>query len=161
MWRFAANLKSGGIKIMMPLTIHCNHSILQFNPDVQFFILCKGQNAGKPGTEPWSNSFVATACNQEMRDFYYWLTYGLFRTKAFESFHRGSVIPFIYLQETRDLIMPAAFEIYPKWDEFKLLLRQMELLETRKNNLAEILKNTATLQEYLIRNYFIQQGIKT
>ncbi len=124
----------------MPLTIHCNHSILQFNPDVQFFILSKEHNAGKPSLEPWANSFVASACNKEMKDFYYWLTYGLFRAKAFELFHRGSVISFINLQETRDLIMPAAFEIYPKWDEFLLLPKHIELLEKRKNNLAEILE---------------------
>ncbi len=95
-----------------------------------------------------------------MTDFYYWLTYGLFNAKAFKIFHRGSVIPFINLQETRDLIMSAAIEIYPQWDKFKLLLEHLESLEKRKSNLAEKLKNTRTLQEYLIRNYFIQNGIR-
>ena len=147
---------------MMPLSIRCNHiSSQQDVSDAQFFILSKGENAGKPGLEPWTNSFVATASNAEMKDFYFWLTFGLFKAKSFKVFHRGSVIPFINLQETRDLIMPAANIIYPQWQEFKTILKQLELLEQRKNNMAQILKSTATLQEYLIRNYFIQNGIKT
>ena len=146
----------------MPLSIRCNHiSSQHYISDAQFFILSKGDNAGKPGLEPWTNSFVATAANAEMKDFYFWLTFGLFKAQSFKVFHRGSVIPFINLQETRDLIMPAANVIYPHWQEFKKILQQMELLEQRKNNLAQILKSTATFQEYLIRNYFIQNGIKT
>ncbi|MEO6723641.1 MAG: hypothetical protein ABIN67_24955 [Ferruginibacter sp.] len=145
---------------MIPLIVRCyHHSAIQ--TDAQFFILSKGNNAGKPGFTPWTNSFIATAPNAEMKDFYFWITYGLFKAQSFKIFHRGSVIPFINLQETRDLIMPAANIIYPQWQEFKILLQQMELLERRKNNLAQILKTTATLQEYLIRNYFIQNGIKT
>src|SRR6187397_1437661 len=147
---------------MMPLIIRCNHILSQHDvSDAQFFILSKGDNAGKPGLQPWTNSFVATASNAEMKEFYFWLTFGLFKAQSFKVFHRGSVIPFINLQETRDLIMPAANIIYPHWQEFKTILQQMELLEQRKNNLAQILKSTATLQEYLIRNYFIQNGIIT
>ena len=56
--------------------------------------------------------------------------------------------------------MPAAKIIYPHWQDFKTILQQLALLEQRKNNLALILKSTATFQDYLIRNYFIQHGIK-
>ena len=144
----------------MPLIVRCYHqSTIQ--TDSQFFILSKGNNAGKPGSTPWTNCFVATAPNVEMKEFYFWLTYGLFKARSFKIFLRGSVIPFINIRETRDLIMPAANIIYPQWQEFKTILQQLELLEQRKNNLAQILKTTATLQEYLIRNYFIQNGVKT
>lgn len=147
---------------MMPLTIRCFHHSAQQNiSDCRFFILSKGSNAGKPGLKPWTNSFVATAPNAAMKDFYFWLTYGLFKAQSFKILQRGSVIPFINLQETRDLIMPAANAIYPQWEEFKIILQQLELLERRKNNLSQLLKSTATLQEYLVRNYFIQKGIKT
>ena len=146
---------------MMPLIIRCFHNQAQKNDsDAQFFILSKGSNAGKPGLKPWTNSFIATASNAEMKDFYFWLTYGLYKAQSFKILQRGSVIPFINLQETRNMIMPAANSIYPHWQEFKIILNQLELLEQRKNNLAQILKSTATVQEYLIRNYFLQNGIK-
>lgn len=146
---------------MMPLFIKSSNSALETNvaPN-QFFILSKGNNAGKPGLSPWSNSFIATTSTQEMKDFYFWLTYGLFKANSFKIYHRGSVIPFINIGEVKSVIMPAAQAIYPQWQEYKVILKQLELLEQRKNNLAQILKSTATLQEMLIRQYFQQQGIK-
>ena len=146
---------------MMPLSIRCFHHAPTKNfPGSHFFILTKGNNAGKPGYQPWANSFIATSPNEEMNNFYFWLTYGLYKAHSFKTFHRGSVIPFINLQETRSVITPAAYAIYPQWQEFKTILQQLELLEQRKNNLAQILKSTATLQEYLIRSYLKENGVK-
>jgi hypothetical protein len=160
MWRFAIMVKTSGINNMMPISIRCFHNAPnQTVNDCQFFILAKGNNAGKPGLLPWTNSFVATAPNEEMKDFYFWLTYGLYKAQSFKIYHRGSVIPFINVVELRHVIMQAAQSIYPHWQEYKTILQQLELLEKSKNNLAQILKNTTTLQEYLIRNYFYQNGI--
>ena len=147
---------------MMPLIIRCYHPATpkEFSP-AQFFILSKGNNAGKPGLLPWTNSFIATAPNAEMKDFYFWLTYGLYKANSFKTHHHGSVIPFINIGEVKDVITPAAISIFPQWQQYKIILQQLELLEQRKNNLAKILKSTATLQEYLIRNYFLQNGINT
>jgi hypothetical protein len=146
---------------MMPLIIRCYHPAApkQFT-NSRFFILAKGNHAGKPGLLPWTNSFVATATNPEMKDFYFWLTYGLYKTNSFKTRHHGSVIAFINIAEVKEVIEPAARSIYPQWQQYKTILQQLELLEQRKNNLAQILKSTATLQESLIRNYFFQNGIK-
>ncbi|MEO5889559.1 MAG: hypothetical protein ABIQ31_04865 [Ferruginibacter sp.] len=57
--------------------------------------------------------------------------------------------------------MPAAVSIYPNWQDFKTILQQLELLEKRKNNLAEILRATAKLQEYLIRAYLMKDSSNT
>ncbi len=146
---------------MMPLFIKsCNNALSVIEQPTHFFILAKGNNAGKPSLTPWANSFTAITSTQEMRDFYYWLTFGLYKAKSFKIYHRGSVIPFINIGEVKKVIDPAAKAIYPQWQEYKIILKQLELLEQRKNNLAQILKSTATLQEMLIRNYFLQNGIK-
>ncbi len=147
---------------MMPVHIRCCH----LSPDAVvpphlFFILSKGNNAGKPGVTPWANSFVVISSNQEMRDFYFWLTYGLFTAKAFRVIQRGTAIPFVNVGELRHVIANAAQVLYPKWQEFRIILQQLEKLEKQKNSLGQILKATATLQECLIRNYLQQQGIKT
>ncbi|MCW3094093.1 MAG: hypothetical protein JWP81_5162 [Ferruginibacter sp.] len=104
----ATNVKISGIQLMMPLSIRCYHPSQQLFPDIQFFILSKGNNAGKPCSRPLVNSFVATANNKEMRDFYYWLTYGLHKAQAFKLVNRGSVIPFVNIGETRDIIQPGS-----------------------------------------------------
>jgi hypothetical protein len=146
---------------MQPLFIKSTTNALSVpEQPTNFFILAKGDNAGKPSLTPWSNAFTAIAPTQEMRDFYYWLTFGLYKAKAFKIYHRGSVIPFINIGEVKKVIQPAAMAIYPQWQEYKTILKQLELLEQRKTNLAQILKSTATLQEMLIRNYFMQHGIK-
>src|SRR5689334_18639101 len=98
---------------MMPLSIRCFHNQqVETIPATQFFILSKGSNAGQPALRPWTNSFIATASNDEMKDFYFWLTYGLYKAKCFKPFHRGSVIPFINLNETQNIIMLAGRNIY-------------------------------------------------
>lgn len=147
---------------MMPVHIRCN----RLSPDAAvpanvFFILSKGNNAGKPGIKPWTNSFIVIASNEEMKDFYFWLTYGLYKAKSFRIIQRGSVIQYVNLDELRFVIMQAANLIYPSWKEFKKILQQVEELEKRKNSLIKILKATATMQEYLIRSYLHQHGIKS
>lgn len=146
---------------MMPVTIRCCY----LSPDAVippnvFFILSKGDNAGKPGLKPWVNSFVVISNNPEMKEFYFWLTYGLYKAKSFKTIHRGSVIQYVNLRELRHVIMKAADAIYPTWQEFKKILQQMEQLEAHKNNLVKLLKTTGTLQEYLIRNFLQQHGVK-
>jgi hypothetical protein len=145
---------------MLPITIRCYRSSA-VQPPFAFYILAKGDNAGKPALQPWPNSFVAIAPNQEMKEFYFWLTFGLHKANAFKTFHRGSVIPFINIGEVRDVIMPAARNIYPHWQEYKTILQHLELLENRKNNLVQILKSTATLQDMLIKSWLLEKGIKT
>ena len=146
---------------MMLPSVRCYH--LKANVEIEpneFFILCKGNNAGKPGLKPWTNSFVVTASNEEMRDFYFWLVYGLYTAKSFKVIHRGTAIPFVNIGELRHVIANAAQILYPKWQEFKTILQQLEKLEKQKNTLGQILKATSTLQECLIRDYLHQQGIK-
>ncbi len=61
---------------MSPITLRCYRSSA-VQPPFVFYILAKGDNAGKPDLQPWPNSFVAIAPNQEMKEFYFWLTFGL------------------------------------------------------------------------------------
>ena len=146
---------------MQPLFIKSTtNALIVPQQPTNFFILAKGNNAGKPSLTPWANAFTAIAATQEMRDFYYWLTFGLYKANAFKVYQRGSVIPFINIGEVKNVILPAAQAIYPQWQEYQTILKQLELLEQRKNHLAQILKSTATLQEMLIRNYFMQNGIQ-
>ena len=79
----------------MTLSFKCRFAPLLFDKD---------DNAGKPGFEPWTNSFAVICNNKQNFDFFFWLIYGLWRDGKFKTRHRGSVIPFINLQDVRDLI---------------------------------------------------------
>jgi len=133
--------------------IRCNHSNLMTQPHV-FYILCKGENAGKPSLKPWANSFVVICQNQQYFDFYYWLVYGIFKAGKFKVRLRGSVIPFINVDDVRDIIRELAPAIFPDWSRFRELIVTMDKLENLKSNLAQQLIASEILQKQLICFYF-------
>ncbi|HNJ17908.1 MAG TPA: hypothetical protein PKN57_12040, partial [Saprospiraceae bacterium] len=66
-------------------------SLKTYSPKAQinephFYILCKGNNSGKPLTEPCPNCFVLTAKSEEDKQFFYSLCFGLWKAKSFEYF---------------------------------------------------------------------------
>ena len=138
---------------MMFPQIRCYHSSLMTQPLV-FYILCKGENAGKPALKPWVNSFAVICSNQMYFDFYFWLVYGLYKSHKFKVRLRGSVIPFINVNDVRELIRELAPAVLPDWSRFQELINSMDKLEKVKSNLAQQLIASENLQRQLIRCYF-------
>jgi len=134
--------------------IRCNHSNLMTQSHV-FYILCKGENAGKPSLKPWVNSFEVICQNQQYFDFYFWLVYGIFKSGKFKIRLRGSVIPFINVDDVRDIIREMAPAIFPDWSRFRELIVTMDKLENLKSNLAQQLIASENLQKQLICFYFM------
>jgi hypothetical protein len=66
------------------------------NGKPHFFVLCKGLNSGKPLQVPCPNCFIIQTESEEFKETLYWITFALWRTKAFHPYLRGSVIPFLY-----------------------------------------------------------------
>lgn len=139
---------------MLP-QIRCYHSNTNEQP-LMFFILSKGENAGKPGLMPWQNSFSVLCNNQESFDFYFWLMYGLYKADKFKPRLRGSVIPFVNLNDTKDVLKEVVPGIVPNWMQFQKLLNALDLLEKSKTTLGQQLVTTENLQRYLIRKFFNQ-----
>lgn len=138
---------------MMYPQIRCYHEYTAV-PQFSFFILCKGCNAGKPGFQPWTNSFAVICNNKQNFDFYFWLIYGLWRDGKFKTRHRGSVIPFINLNDVRELIREVAPAIQPDWNKYQQILDTLSKLEAKKASLAEQIIATTNLQRHLLRMYF-------
>lgn len=123
-------------------------------PPHSFFILSKGCNAGKPGFQPWANSFIVVCPHDEYFKFYFWLLYGLYQSGKFKIRHRGSVIPFINLDDVRDLIREAAPLIHPDWSRFQEILFHLDKLNQLKTSLVQQLAATDKLQRCLLHKYF-------
>jgi hypothetical protein len=138
---------------MMFPSIRCYHEGAVVPPH-SFFILCKGCNAGKPGFHPWTNSFIVVCPHEEYFNFYFWLIYGLWRDGKFKTRHRGSVIPFINLNDVRDLIREVAPAIQSGWNKYQQILETLNKLEQKKTCLAEQIIITTNLQRHLLRTYF-------
>jgi len=133
--------------------IRCFHSSVNEQPYV-FFILSKGDNAGKPGLIPWVNCFAVYCRNQQTFDFYFWLVFGLFKAGKFKIRHRGSVISFVNINDVKDVLKEAAPAIFQHCQKFQQIVNAMDLLEKSKTTLGQQLLTTENLQRYLIRRFF-------
>jgi hypothetical protein len=133
--------------------IRCYHSNTMLQPHV-FYILCKGENAGKPALKPWANSFAVICSNQQYFDFYFWLFWGLFKSNKFKIHLRGTAVPFLNLDDVRSVIKEMAPVVFPDWSKFQELIITMDRLEKLKSNLAQQVIASENLQRQLIRRYF-------
>ena len=142
---------------MFPM-IRCYHDGTAVPPH-SFFILCKGCNAGKPGFRPWTNSFIVVCPHEEYFKFFFWLIYGLHQSGKFKIRHRGSVIPFINLDDVRDTLREVAPLVHPDWTRYREILSALDKLNKLKTTLAQQMVATEKLQHCLLHKYF--QEIKS
>jgi hypothetical protein len=70
-----------------------------------FWILCKGMNSGKPLSLSCPNSFRVEAETEEVKELLYWVSFALWRSKAFHQHLIGSVIPFIRIRDYQNLVL--------------------------------------------------------
>ncbi len=140
--------------------IRCNYPQAKQNPFV-FFVLCKGENAGKPALKPWTNSFAVICCNQELFDFYFWLIYALQQSGKFKIHLRGTAIPFINLADVKSMLREVAPAIHSDWARFKNLINTMDKLSKLKSSLTQQVEETKYLQRALLQNFFNSVGKKS
>ncbi len=69
-----------------------------------FFILNKGNNAGRPSFCAFTNSFVIFTNSTEETNQLYWICNILHCGRYFQPYLCGSVIPFIHIGEVRSIL---------------------------------------------------------
>lgn len=119
-------------------------SLKTYSPKAQinephFYILCKGNNSGKPLTEPCPNCFVLTAKSEEDKQFFYSLCFGLWKAKSFEYFLKGSVIPFITIGDCKQAINTGLEQAKTDLKGFNKSVKALEILEQQEKKYKETL----------------------
>lgn len=94
-----------------------------------FFILNKGLNSGKPLRQPCVNCFVIQFSDTGTMEKTYWMIAGLWRSKAFHPYLRGSVIPFINLNDLKSCISQAVARFSKTPDQFARNIKTLRTLE--------------------------------
>lgn len=87
----------------------CSFTLKSYNlkeeiSNPHFFILCKGNNSGKPLLSPCPNCFSIQFQSESDKEQVYWLLFCLWQSKSFYPYLRGSVIPFIILRDMKKCI---------------------------------------------------------
>jgi hypothetical protein len=111
----------------MNRTYHGNH----------FFILSKGNNAGKPLDIPCPNCFVVITKDQEEREGLYWLCFGLWQSEYFHPHLVGSVIPFLRLPELKSIIKNARDKVEQRKEVYQKAIDILNKLLACQQNLVK------------------------
>lgn len=109
-------------------------------PQWHFFILNKGKNSGRPAHKPNTNCFVFSAENYEQMEFYFWLCYGLWKSKIFERSLIGSVIPFIRKHELIQTIELSELKARQQYERFARAIGVMQSVTRQNDVISEQLK---------------------
>jgi hypothetical protein len=102
-----------------------------------FFILSKGDNAGKPLLEPCPNCFVLISGNNQDREYYYWLCYGLWVGGFFKPYLSGSVISFLRITELNHIIRHTTSKIQLRREALIKAIKTLNELNTYQDNLTK------------------------
>ena len=119
-----------------------------------FFVLCKGMNSGKPLNTRCPNSFCVTCSSEEEKEKLYWISFTLWRTKAFHPYLMGSVIPYIRINDFRQLVEDKLKVVDSDLGGFAKITEQLKLIELREKQFLENLKLMEDLKKAYVYKYF-------
>jgi len=108
-----------------------------------FYILNKGLNSGRPHPKPFCNSSTFIADNEVERDVFYWITFAAWQGKLFYPYHKGSVIPFITIMDTTEVIKNASKNCIANPERITNLVQTfgtLNNLEMKYENLTKLTK---------------------
>ena len=94
-----------------------------------FFILNKGMNSGKPMKLSCPNCFVCIAGSEEEKEQLYWLCFALWHSKAFHYYLKGSVIPYISIDELNQCLSKSFLKSNENKQEFEKAIQLFKHLE--------------------------------
>ena len=105
-----------------------------------FFVLNKGLNSGKPLSHACLNCFKVKAVNLEIKKTLYWITFFLWKVKAFHPYLIGSVIPFIRIGIYRQIICKKLEIVMEGPEKFKDALKCLQFIEAKEKQFIQNLK---------------------
>lgn len=116
-----------------------------------FFILSKGNNAGRPMEKPCPNCFVViTNCLKE-KQVLYWICLGLWQCRYFEPYLTGSVIPFLRLPELKSIIRETRSRVGACKDEYEKVVETLNKLSRLQHDISQQLKLVVQAKKNVVK----------
>ena len=115
-----------------------------------FYILRIGNNAGKPLKEPCTNCYTFKCNSHQGYEFYYWLAYGLWQSKMFMPYLRGSVINFICKPAFLKVLNEAECKISGQYEFYIKTLKTVNHYEQKAANLIYQAKLLNTAKQVML-----------
>jgi hypothetical protein len=119
-----------------------------------FFILNKGLNSGKPMRKPCPNCFVIIAENEEEIQTLFYMCLSLKIGRYFEYYLKGSVIPFITIKDSFNVLKNAYFDNENNTVALQKHIQILNQIQEREENLKLNLEAIKKLKVTFIQSYF-------
>lgn len=123
-----------------------------------FWVLCKGMNSGKPLSKPCPNSFCVIVDLAEEKEIIYWVSFTLWKSNAFHPFLRGSVIPFITINDYKHIVTEKLQIVKRYPNNFVEVINQLKLVELKEKQFLENLKLIQDVKRALVYRYFAKNS---
>ncbi|MFD1616556.1 DUF6943 family protein [Gelatiniphilus marinus] len=130
------------------------HQIGKTYSQPHFFILNKGQNSGKPLTNPCPNCFVVTVPTEEEKNTLYHLSMMLQIGGFYAYYLRGSVIPFISIDDCRNTLKDGLKSAQNINDQMQKHIKAVEVISKKEKELQNVIDKMSVLKVAYIRNCF-------
>ena len=130
------------------------HQIGRTYSNPHFFILNKGLNSGKPLVNSCPNCFVVTTQNQETKSTLFQLTMMLQIGGFFAYYLKGSVIPFISINDCRNTLKNGFTSSQNISKQMQKHIKAVEVISKKEKELQSVIDKMAVLKVAYIHNYF-------
>ncbi|UNY99869.1 hypothetical protein MQE36_05850 [Zhouia spongiae] len=125
-----------------------------------FFILNKGLNSGKPLPDPCPNCFVLTTPTEEDKNMLFHLSMMLQIGGFYAYYLKGSVIPFITIDDCRNTLKNALKSTQNNDGEFQKYLRAVYAINKKEMELQNVIAKISDLKVAYIQSCFKQMQLK-
>lgn len=129
-------------------TVKTNNSTRK-TTDHEFYVLCKGNNSGRPSMTANRNSFVVISNSKSESEHLFWITYALWRNKAFKTCLKGSVIPFLTLKDYKMTVMPIA--VKSSGENVKKVIGTVQKLDAHEQKVVQTMVIIGQLRNLLLK----------
>ena len=119
-----------------------------------FFILNKGLNSGKPLSNPCPNCFVVTTSTEKKKNTLYHLSMMLQIGGFYAYYLKGSVIPFISIDDCRKTLKSSLKSNGNTDDIMQKHIKAVEVINKKEKELQNVIEKMALLKKSYIESLF-------
>ncbi len=130
------------------------HQVGKTYSNPHFFILNKGLNSGKPLTNPCPNCFVVTAETEETKNTLFHLSMMLQIGGFYGYYLKGSVIPFISIDDCRNTLKKGLKSSEIIGFEFEKHINAVSVISKKEKELQNVIDKMLVLKVAYIHNCF-------
>lgn len=138
----------------MPYFEMKTHQIGRTYSNPHFFILNKGLNSGKPLSNPCPNCFVVITKTETDKNTLFHLSMMLQIGGFYAYYLRGSVIPFISVDDCRNTLKKGFKTTLNLNDQMQNYIKAVEVISKKEKELQNVIDKMAVLKVAYIRNCF-------